>query len=1818
MKTICINSNKTNSSFTKTIRTRENAVIKAFLIILLFTICNVTKTRANDPFGSFDGIVNGSVIRGWAFDPDCPNTPITFHIYNGACCGDFVGAVTANNIFRPDVASAYGISNQNTGFEIDIANILCERTGTLNLHLYALNACGAGGNPLVGNHSITLGKSGGSISVSSVNVCNNGTVTLNSITPGTLTGFNASGLRYTWYRRDELRGTWTAIPGQSNTTNASITDNPGPGKYYYLRRTHHTSCGVCHQAACTDAASASVSVDIPNPSIPPIAGNNVLCIGQQTTFSLSNLPTGGTISNVDGYRLHTFTSGTSTFSAPSNWNADVLVIAGGGGGGGVIGGGGGAGGVRIEPNFIVAAGDNTVVVGAGGIGGTGWNTATQQGGKGGNSQFGTIIAEGGGGGGVHGGASAPQTNAWNGGSGGGGGTGSGGSGVTGQGFSGGVGGGNNGGGGGGAGAVGGNSSGTQACCTGGIAAGNGGNGIWLNYNNTPTWYAGGGGGGTRGTANGSAGSGGLGGGGNGTNTTTLAASGAPNTGGGGGGGGYSGDFAGQVGGNGGAGIVMVRYPNVTTGTWSSSNPTVADVNSAGAVTANQVGTANIIFTYTSPGGCQTSISREIIVTQIPAVPVVLNNGPVCEGEVLELTASGLAPGGQSLDLSVVNTSNMLVSGGIPIGSNWTLETWFQYPLSATADWSTLFRGPNHHHVIVQKTTGLLGVFDNGGGGFRPSGFNMSALTSGWHHISAVGSGTTTKFYINGNLVGESDFKPNTDIVSIGHCCGGTGSQQWGVVDNIRIWNVAKTQNEIVQEMFLETPTNSTGLVAHYPLNGNANCVNNASYNATTNGSYPGVSYFTYEWSGTGAPAASTNETQTTTTASTGNYTVVASRAGFCTSPASAPTAVTVNLLSTANAGAATNICESPSPTAITLTGASVGGGASTGAWSIQSGGGTLSSTAQESNPAAVTYTPAANFSGPVVLRLTTDAGNCGAVFSEITITINPLSTVDAGTSLSAICQGGTSVQLGGSVGGGATSGTWNDGGVGGAFSPNASDVNATWTPPANYHGTATLTLTTDAGFCGAVSAQKTQVVNPLPVITSQPQPLTLCQGTTGSFSISSTGASTFQWQYSDGANWININDVIGEIEGSQTQTLQVLSANVFYNNRNIRCVATTALSCSAASDGALFTVQQFSAAGTVTGAPTDVCEGSNVTYGTSGTLGTFNRFEFQWNGTGGTWQTLSTSNPFNWTAIDAGNTIFVRSVVTNGLCPTAFSLPVETFVKFPTPAQPNAIVKNGLDCTGDQSYSINAVANATTYTWTGSGSSSLLGGQGTTSASFNFPSAGAYTLSVTAENSCGVSPVRTVNLNIAPTLTPTISIVSGIQLVNVCDGTQATFTGTPFHQGTTPTYQWKINGNNVGSNSLTFVSTTLNPFDIITLELTSSEVCVTSATATSNFLDVVCDMVCEDNNTLKATFNAGQDGLTGSVDVYEVSIDNGNNWSSYVPNTPIITTGGSGSILVRAQRRGPNGSGCDAPWNTYKIRNFWQPTVAPDLDSYLPSGSEICETNTDGSLSFFPGLGGPLDAADEYLLNIGLGWTTYNIGDPISLINGTGTAQIRAIRNGGSDGCKPDTADYNLWSIVSPETGLSHVPVNGDYIWTGYIGNNWSNPRNFIVYNGSNFSEASTLPASNNNVLIPETMSSICYVNNTSNVDITGTTNTITIANGATLEVVGSNVLDIHGNWINEGTFNSTSGVVNFIGSNNATVNAGGNNGKFYHVNINKSNDANTVVFTEDFEATHKVDVTKGELIVETNVVGKAKKVELKTGATKLNIQSQGQLRVNE
>jgi hypothetical protein len=268
--------------------------------------------------------------------------------------------------------------------------------------------------------------------------------------------------------------------------------------------------------------------------------------------------TGGIVSSDGTYNYHMFPF-SGTFTPTTAISADVLCIAGGGGGGGErTGAGAGAGGLLYFSSQSLTATGYTVTVGAGGAGGN-----AVLGTVGADSQFGALTLVKGGGLGGAGADAGSGFNGGNGGSGGGGGgwgaNGTAGSPTSGQGNSGSAGQGAPNypsGAGGGAGAAGQTITGSSTkCADGGIGTNTYSSFAIATQTGVNGYYAGGGGGGGNPIPIPN-GIGGLGGGGDGGANTFDGNRGLTNTGGGGGG---SGKWTSGVGGNGGSGLVIIRY-----------------------------------------------------------------------------------------------------------------------------------------------------------------------------------------------------------------------------------------------------------------------------------------------------------------------------------------------------------------------------------------------------------------------------------------------------------------------------------------------------------------------------------------------------------------------------------------------------------------------------------------------------------------------------------------------------------------------------------------------------------------------------------------------------------------------------------------------------------------------------------------------------------------------------------------------------------------------------------------------------------------------------------------------------------------------------------------------------------------------------------------------------------------------------------------------------------------------------------------------------------------------------------------------------------
>ena len=208
------------------------------------------------------------------------------------------------------------------------------------------------------------------------------------------------------------------------------------------------------------------------------------------------------------------------------------------------------------------------------------------------------------------------------------------------------------------------------------------------------------------------------------------------------------------------------------------------------------------------------------------------------------------PDAQRACLNFSNSNSVVkLNQALYLTPDWSIEAWFVYPLPEAGEWNTLIRGKDADHHIMVRNRKQLGINlnnDSLGQNFYDSGFNMELLTEGWHHLTAVGRGDTTLFYVDGKKVGDvkakalkdaeenlnknpndaaakkkvedikkASLKSNSHVYAIGNYQG--GGQPFGKVAEVRVWKVALSDDEIAVNSTILLTGNEPGLLAYYPM-----------------------------------------------------------------------------------------------------------------------------------------------------------------------------------------------------------------------------------------------------------------------------------------------------------------------------------------------------------------------------------------------------------------------------------------------------------------------------------------------------------------------------------------------------------------------------------------------------------------------------------------------------------------------------------------------------------------------------------------------------------------------------------------------------------------------------------------------------------------------------------------------------------------------------------------------------------------------------------------------------------------------------------------
>lgn len=389
----------------------------------------------------------------------------------------------------------------------------------------------------------------------------------------------------------------------------------------------------------------------------------------------------------------------------------------------------------------------------------------------------------------------------------------------------------------------------------------------------------------------------------------------------------------------------------------------------------------------------------------------------------------------------------------------------------------------------------------------------------------------------------------------------------------------------------------------------------------------------------------------------------------------------------------------------------------------------------------------------------------------------------------AICYG-DSIQLNGSVSGGASSATWSS--LHGIFTD--STVLNTYFHSAITSGTATLVLTTDnpVGPCPSDTAISTVNVNPIPVITTSPLSQTACDGvpTVAVNLTSSVSGTMYTWFGSspDGITGFPPNNTTNTIPSFTANNPNSTAGTIIYK------VVPNANGCDGDTVTIVYTINPSPNISTI--ASQAICSGDS----TQKVLFTSNIANTTY-----TWTSSPVTN-ISGNALSGADSIspqtLLNSGTTNGLVIYTVTPEVNgcpgVSTDFEVTVYPSSIVNNispEVLCSGEQTsvVTLSSPVSGTTFTWSATGSGGVLGfisnGTGDIPAqtiTYSGTTYGTVTYSITpTANTCeGVVQTYTDTIYPIPDVTATSAADS------ICSGTSTNIVLTTNNAGTT--YSWTV------------------------------------------------------------------------------------------------------------------------------------------------------------------------------------------------------------------------------------------------------------------------------------------------------------------------------------------------------------------------------------------------------------------------------------------
>ena len=208
----------------------------------------------------------------------------------------------------------------------------------------------------------------------------------------------------------------------------------------------------------------------------------------------------------------------------------------------------------------------------------------------------------------------------------------------------------------------------------------------------------------------------------------------------------------------------------------------------------------------------------VTVNPKPTALTITASGPTtfCNGGSVTLNSNL----GNNNALNFVKTSSQYVSvphsASINLSTTFTMEAWVKYSGSN----STIVDKGNYNflwQLNANSNGNKMGFYTRNTGAWVYSTGIVPENT--WTHVAITLSAGTLTYYINGVASGTAavTFSQDTQPMNIGRqqptAC--VCNHFNGSMDELRLWNVVRTQSQLQTNMNSTIPTNSAGLVAYY-------------------------------------------------------------------------------------------------------------------------------------------------------------------------------------------------------------------------------------------------------------------------------------------------------------------------------------------------------------------------------------------------------------------------------------------------------------------------------------------------------------------------------------------------------------------------------------------------------------------------------------------------------------------------------------------------------------------------------------------------------------------------------------------------------------------------------------------------------------------------------------------------------------------------------------------------------------------------------------------------------------------------------------------